>query len=218
MSKRQFDKFGIKHLSANSLNLFRTAPALWVVRYLYNVKDESSPAMQRGLDAEKAVYDRLCGVENPYNPEMIDGILKELEPYGPLVSYQRELLYQPIGFPMPIKGFLDFEFESACVDLKTKRAMPKAIDYSHRLQGAFYAMATGKDQHFLYATDKKAQVIPLEDASSSAAELMAICRSVEKFLSVSDDPEELATMLFPDMTAFQWGDNSRKAAQEIWQL
>ena len=214
----QFEHFNIAHLSPSSLNLFRTAPSLWVVRYLYGVKDDSSEVMQRGLDAEKALYDRMHGRENPAHESLVTGALELIQPYGELVTYQRELLYQPNGFPVPIKGFLDFEFQDACVDLKTKRNMPKGIDYSHRLQGAFYAMATGKHQHFLYATDKKAAIYVLEDPADAANELLSICQSVSRFLSMSKDKAELANILFPDFSAFQWGDNSKAAAREIWGL
>jgi hypothetical protein len=48
-----FHKHGIRHLSASSLNLYRTEPALWLLKYVYKVKDKSAmPKAWRGLAVE----------------------------------------------------------------------------------------------------------------------------------------------------------------------
>lgn len=60
-----FQKWGISHLSASSLNAYIAEPAMWVMRYVYKVKSESA-AMFRGTAIEKALCDSLrqnAGVE-----------------------------------------------------------------------------------------------------------------------------------------------------------
>src|SRR5438105_10679676 len=50
-----FDQHGIRHLSASSLALYRAAPALWVLRYLFGVHDDATAYAWRGKAVEMAV-------------------------------------------------------------------------------------------------------------------------------------------------------------------
>ena len=54
-SGNPFERHGIAHLSASSLNLARSSLALWVTRYLFRTKGLSSVAMIAGQAAEDAV-------------------------------------------------------------------------------------------------------------------------------------------------------------------
>jgi hypothetical protein len=38
-----FERHGIRNLSPSSLGLYRHSAALWVLRYLYGIKDEAGP-------------------------------------------------------------------------------------------------------------------------------------------------------------------------------
>jgi hypothetical protein len=49
--------------------------------------------------------------------------------------------------------------------------------------------------------------------------VVSIARSIERFLSLSDDGAELTAALSPDLDSFYWNDpGSRAAAEEIWGL
>lgn len=56
-----FEKHGIDHLSASSVNLWTNAPDVWVARYLLNVRLPFGPAPERGKAVEKAVVHTLMG-------------------------------------------------------------------------------------------------------------------------------------------------------------
>lgn len=56
-----FERHGIKHLSPSALNCWRETPGLWCLRYLAQVRDESSPAAQRGNAVERGVEKLLRG-------------------------------------------------------------------------------------------------------------------------------------------------------------
>lgn len=61
-----FDAWGIKHLSASSLNAYISEPAIWVLKYVYGFKSDNA-AMFRGSAVEKALCDSLrqnTGVED----------------------------------------------------------------------------------------------------------------------------------------------------------
>ena len=56
-----FEKHGIDHLSASSVNLWSNAPDVWVASYLFQRKTAMGPAPWRGICVEDAVVETLCG-------------------------------------------------------------------------------------------------------------------------------------------------------------
>ena len=50
-----FEKFGVTHLSASSLNLVKNAPDVWMAQKLAKKRFSGSPAMTRGIAIEDAV-------------------------------------------------------------------------------------------------------------------------------------------------------------------
>lgn len=62
MTVNPFEKHGIKHLSASSINTYMRDPAAWVARYLLGHKFKYGVAAQVGLLTEKVVQDCLLGM------------------------------------------------------------------------------------------------------------------------------------------------------------
>lgn len=58
-----FEKHGIDHLSASSLNLWANAPDVWVMQYLHGKRTPMGPAAWRGICTEDAVVDILMGAD-----------------------------------------------------------------------------------------------------------------------------------------------------------
>lgn len=56
-----FEKHGIKHLSASSINLWVNAPDVWVAQYLFGRRGPMSAAAMRGICTEDAVVAVLTG-------------------------------------------------------------------------------------------------------------------------------------------------------------
>jgi len=56
-----FEKHGIKHLSASSINLWTNAPDVWVAQYLFGKRGPMSAAAMRGICTEDAVVAFLTG-------------------------------------------------------------------------------------------------------------------------------------------------------------
>jgi len=56
-----FEKHGIKHLSASSINLWTNAPDVWVAQYLFKKRGPLSAAAMRGICTEDAVVAHLTG-------------------------------------------------------------------------------------------------------------------------------------------------------------
>ena len=114
-----------------------------------------------------------------------------------------------------IIGFTDFEYENEIVDIKTTGRMPSKISPSHRRQGAVYAKASGnRAVSFLYLTQKKAAKYLLEDYEDDFNQVVQVALRIQKFLSVSDDREELASIVIPNYDHFYFrSDFIRDAAK-----
>lgn len=56
-----FQKHGIDHLSASSINLWANAPDVWVMSYLFGKRTAMGPAPWRGICVEDAVVHTLMG-------------------------------------------------------------------------------------------------------------------------------------------------------------
>ena len=56
-----FEKHGIDHLSASSLNLWANAPDVWLMSYIYGIRTPMGPAPWRGICVEDAVVETLMG-------------------------------------------------------------------------------------------------------------------------------------------------------------
>jgi hypothetical protein len=56
-----FEKHGVDHLSASSLNLWANAPDLWVMQYLHGLRTPMGAAAWRGICTEDAVVQILMG-------------------------------------------------------------------------------------------------------------------------------------------------------------
>lgn len=56
-----FERHGVEHLSASSINLWSNAPDVWVMQYLYGQRTSMGPAPWRGICVEDAVVDTLLG-------------------------------------------------------------------------------------------------------------------------------------------------------------
>lgn len=152
---------------------------------------------------------------------MVNQALDELEPYGPPTSMQGKVELMIEGVPVPMIGFYDFEWSNHCtlVDLKTTHYLPSKVKTPHARQVAlYYAARPGLvDARLCYATPKKAAVYMLDEPEEHLKALENIARSMMKFLSVSNDPKELASLVVPDVDSFYFNDPAtRRAVYTVW--
>jgi len=155
--------------------------------------------------------------------QMVEEGLTTLKPYGVILSTQGEVKVYVEGLQVPLFGYYDFLFESgALVDLKTSHALPSKISVPHARQVALYAKGvTAGDQAIdpmiCYVTTKKSACYRLENAEEHFSALVKIAMTVQKLLSLSDDPMEIASLVTPDISSFYWNDPlARQAAFEVW--
>ncbi len=167
----------------------------------------------------------LCGdpkrqFEHELIPAITRNAITELADYGPDVLCQEKIEWQPEELPVPFIGFADYYWpdHGILVDLKTQLRLNSQIKPSHARQVALYAGRLGDnvDARITYATDKRVATYGLENVRDHLDCLLKIARTIERFLAVSTDPQELAGILIPDVDSFYFAEP--QARQNAWQL
>ena len=204
-------RFGIEHLSPSSLNLWRSSPGLWALRYVAKIKDDGNAAMWRGKAVEDGFAALLRGTDiraaqsmalqtfdQNAQGESSDTIDAEREMIGPMI-FSASLGWQKPGplnatqlkvehwfddVPVPVIGYLDFAFDGVDVDLKTTKACPSTPRPDHVRQVALYRAARGRDAGILYVTAKKHQYFHIDDDTCERAlgDLQSCALALTQFL------------------------------------
>ncbi len=248
-----FERHGIDHLSASSINLFVAEPAMWAMQKLMGRKSSVGAAAHRGTSIEVGVemglfepdapieacqelaqarfnqLTVLCG--DPNRDKEFAAIapsvaiaLKELRQYGvPSAAdgARQHRIETPIeGVGVPFVGWLDFWFQdhAIIVDLKTQLRLSSKISDPHARHGAIYQAAHGNAEiRFAYVTPQKIGVYRLDDPRTHLNAVAHIAQSIERFLGLCDDPEELTRSLSPNFDSFYWNDPTTRAlGREVW--
>ena len=155
--------------------------------------------------------------------EMVKVGLAELKPYGRPTSTQGKIEYRVEGLLVPLIGFYDVEWANhkILIDLKTTHALPSQIKITHARQVALYVAAKGGDvdARLTYVTPKKCATYRLENVQEHVRALENIAMTIQRFLSISEDPQELASIVVPDLESFYFNDPAmRQAAYEVWKI
>ena len=248
-----FERHGIDHLSASSINLFVAEPAMWAMQKLMGRKSGVGAAAHRGTAIEAGVemglfepdapveacqelaqarFNQLTVLSGDPNREKefaaiapsVAIALKELRQYGvPSAAdgnRQHRIETSIEGVSVPFIGWLDFWFQdhAIIVDLKTQLRLSSKISEPHARQGAIYHAAHGNAEiRFAYVTPQKIGVYRLDDPRTHLNAVAHVAQSIERFLALSDDPEELTRSLSPNFDSFYWNDPTTRAlGREVW--
>lgn len=148
--------------------------------------------------------------------------LAELRSYGQPTATQGQINYAFDEIAVPFTGFFDFVFkDSIIVDLKTTHALPSKITSKHARQVSLYVAALGNkhEGRISYVTPKKSSTYKVDDVSEHIETIKRIGMTIQRFLSISNNPEELASYVVPDISSFYFNDSeARQAAWEIWRV
>jgi hypothetical protein len=175
----------------------------------------------------RTTYDRLMALSGDPRrekygeviPEMVASGLEELRPYGVPTKTQGFIEWKPEGLQAPIVGYFDFEWGQHGIlsDLKTTERLPSEIKLGHARQVALYASSDNFDARITYVTPKRKATYRLDNIREHRDCLRNIAIRVEKFLSLSDEPEFFKSIIMPDLESFYWASpQARQAAWEEW--
>lgn len=155
--------------------------------------------------------------------EAVPGIVAQgllaLRPYGVPDEVQLRLEFEVPGVTLPFLGFCDLGWSQHGIrlDIKSQLALSAEPSEPHRRQVACYLHNTNLEGRLAYVTPKKHGVYKVHDARSDMASLINIAQRVERFLSLSADPQELAALLIPDLTSFYYNNATvRQHCREVF--
>lgn len=227
-----FQRFGVDHLSASSLNLWRSSPGIWALRYIGKVKDDGNAAMWRGSAVENgfAAILRGASIEDGCKVALtafdlncqgvlsdeIDGERNVIEPMlkqcklwsapSELSATQLRIEYWFDPVPIPVIGYLDLAFECGTdVDLKTTGACPSAPRADHVRQVSLYRAARGRQGGLLYVTSKKHAYYQIDDDTMERAleDMRSDALSLNNFLARCDSKQDALRSLPIDYDNFR---------------
>lgn len=173
-------------------------------------------------------FDRLTALSADANrekereavPGIVEQALAELRPYGVPSHTQYKIEWAHPDVPLPFIGYADFFWEEAgiIVDLKSQLRLSSEISTSHARQVSLYcgAISDNLDGRVTYATPKKAATYQVENMREHVGTLVKIAQRIERFLSISDDIDELCGLVIPNTSLFYYDPPTRQAAYEIF--
>ena len=246
LSNNPFAVHGIKYLSPSSINTYINDNALWVARYLFGVKSSSGASAVRGIATEAALADKyekktfdfnyldmhfmsLCAesgvdlgdVKTAKEKKLLEGFGKVIDEnfdYDNLEAYQEKVSVQIDDLPVPIIGYIDFRFADKIVDLKTTTRMPTRPTEAQKRQMALYSMAYPKSSvDLFFASPKEHKKFTLKNLSAYKKQLTKVAFGIQKFLSVSNDRHEIASLTYPNLDSWLW-TGMKDEASKIWSL
>ena len=246
LSNNPFAVHGINYLSPSSINTYINDNALWVARYLFGVKSSSGASAVRGIATEAALADKyekktfdfkyldmhfmsLCAesgidlgdVKTAKEKKLLEGFGKVIDEnfnYDNLEAYQEKVSVQLDTLPVPIIGYIDFRFADKIVDLKTTTRMPTRPTEAQKRQMALYSMAYPKSSvDLFFASPKEHKVFTLKNLSVYKKQLERVALGIQKFLSVSNDKHEIASLTYPNLDSWLW-TGMKEEASKIWSL
>lgn len=235
--------------SPSSLNLFCASPAMWVLERVLGKRQPVGAPAFRGTAVEAGVaaglvdhrvlpddcveiarqsYRKLTALSGDTRCEkyaldierMVLRGLAELRPYGKPSSMQGYVEWKPEGLRYPIIGYYDFEWadHGIIADLKTTSTLPSIIKPGHARQVALYT-GGNVEGRLAYITPNKSAVYRLENPIEHRNALHRIALAAERFLALSDDPQELVALTVPDLDSFYWAPSeARQMAYEVWKI
>lgn len=156
--------------------------------------------------------------------------VNELRPYGQPTTRQKRVTVQLDDVLVPIRGDFDFAWDHHGIlsDLKTSDTIPSKIKTSHAWQVSLYLRGysdnfEGRITYAGPAGDKSATTTPravtytLENPREHLESMRRVALTIQRFLAVSTDPQELIGITAPDMDQYFFADKAtRQAAFETW--
>ena len=245
-SNNPFKAHGINYLSPSSINTYINDTSLWVARYLFKIKSSSGASAVRGIATEfvladkyeKGVFDynlldvkfmSLCAesgidlgdIKTAKEKNLLKGfgsVIDKNFDYENLEAYQEKVEVPIDDMPVPIMGYIDFRFKDKIVDLKTSTRMPTRPTEAQKRQMALYSMAyPDSSVDLFFATPKEHKRFTLKNLTLYKKQLRKVALSIQKFLSISDDKHELASLMYPNLDSWLWS-GMKEEANKIWSV
>ena len=183
-----------------------------VDEFLYGSFNEQCIENNISMEDIKAQKER--GLLGRYYDQAID----TYKSFGEPEHYQHKIYYNiHEDIPTPFLGYIDFVFKDAIRDLKTVGVRPSKFSSSHQRQLAVYSKAfPDKELWCDYVTKNETISFKLENVEQTINQVIKVSLGLQKFLSISDDPYELASMHYPNYDSWMLSEEMKNKSTKIW--
>tara|TARA_R110002012_G_scaffold135303_2_gene289019 strand:+ start:270 stop:1040 length:771 start_codon:yes stop_codon:yes gene_type:complete len=147
-----------------------------------------------------------------------NNILNQYFDYTDLEDYQKKIEVTFDDIPVPIIGYIDFIFKDIIVDLKTTARMPSKPTDANKRQMAIYSLAYPNYRADVFYASPKAFnkfIINEKEIKLHQKQIHSLAIGLMKFLAISDDKEELASIIHPNYDAWTWSEYMKEQSSKI---
>tara|TARA_R110000803_G_scaffold80008_1_gene145730 strand:- start:1263 stop:2030 length:768 start_codon:yes stop_codon:yes gene_type:complete len=141
---------------------------------------------------------------------------------GEATSYQEKVVIDFEELSVPFVGYIDFIYPNQIRDTKTVARMVSGFTEGASRQLAIYAQKYPDYEVWVdYITPKEARSYKMAQGAIDyrMKESLKIAYGIQKFLSISNDSQELASMFYPDYDSWMWSSEMKHDAQQkIWRV
>ncbi len=168
------------------------------------------------IDVEK--YKREGRMVGSYTKAAIEFYSKMGEPS----DYQKEINLFIEDIPVPVKGYIDLQYQDIIRDIKTTGRMPSKVSNAHARQVSVYAKAEGCTPvlDYICVSSKGTEVVtyPVERIDEHIKVVRQVALAIMNLLSFSNDKQTIAQLFYPNLDDWKWGDDEINFAKTIWSI
>ena len=146
-----------------------------------------------------------------------NNILNQHFDYILLEDYQKKIEVTFDDIPVPIIGYIDFIFKDIIVDLKTTGRMPSKPTDANKRQMAIYSLAYPDYRADVFYASPKAFnkfIIDENEIKLHQKQIHSLAIGLMKFLAISDDKEELASIIHPNYDSWTWSEYMKEQSSK----
>lgn len=159
-------------------------------------------------------------------PEYINAGIEHFRNLPECTSYQRKIEVDFEEIEIPFIGYVDFEFGTLdnnhqIRDCKTSSKRINEMTNAHARQLSLYGHAIGNENTELWIdliTRKETICMKLKNPKPHLEIIKKSALGLRKFLSLSNDTQELCKILIPDFDDWRWNSTKINEAKKIWEI
>ena len=163
-------------------------------------------------------YKREGGNVSTYTKTALDFYKKIGQP----TDYQKEINLMLEDIPVPVKGYIDLQYQDIIRDIKTTGRMPSKVTNAHARQVSVYAKALGCSPvlDYIHVSAKENQVVtmPVSNIDEHISVVRQVALAIMNLLSFSNDKQVIANLFYPNLDDWKWREDEINFAKTIWRI
>ncbi len=141
---------------------------------------------------------------------------------GQPTEYQKEINLMLEDIPVPVRGYIDLQYQDIIRDIKTTGRMPSKVSDAHARQVSVYAKALDCSPvlDYIHVSAKENQVVtmPVDNVDEHITVVRQVALAIMNLLSFSNDKQVIANLFYPNFDDWKWKEDEINFAKTIWSI